>query len=213
MLKSLLITICSKDPKILLIENIINLNKIFNGYETKICIIDSDSKDFAIYNEISENHPLIDIHFIKNQNFEYGAYKYSYFTYPDYDIYCCIQDTFMFIDNIDISKIDDQTAFTFNNDSGFHSHPSIKHLGVELLKNVKLEYKEIINTNFNLATHSSFIVTNYTIKNIFETLINPPKNKEESCCYERLFGLYFTIKKLKTINISERIKKTHGNRS
>lgn len=80
-------------------------------------------------------------------------------------------------------------------------------------KNVKLEYKEIINTNFNLATHSSFIATNYTIKNIFETLINPPKNKEESCCYERLFGLYFIIKKLKTINISERIKKIHGNRS
>ena len=65
MLKSLLITICSKDPKILLIENIITLNKIFNEYETKICIIDSDSKDFAIYNEIYENHPLIDIHFIK----------------------------------------------------------------------------------------------------------------------------------------------------
>jgi hypothetical protein len=212
MTKRILITICSKNPKMELIRNIINLNKIFNNYKKKICIIDSDSKDLTIYNEIDKKYPLIDIHYIKNKNFEYGAYKYSYFKYPDYDIYCCIQDTFILFKNIDISKINDHTAFTYFHTSGFYSDPTIKSLGIKLLKNVKLNYKEIIDTRFVLATHSSFIVTNCTIKNIFETLINPPTNKEGSKCYERLFGLFFIMKNIKTISINRSVVKVHGKR-
>ena len=85
-------------------------------------------------------------------------------------------------------------------------------MGIELLRNVDLEYKKIIDTNFTLATHCSFICTNYTIKNLFETLINPPINKNGSCCYERLFGLYFIIKKYNTINISDKVNKIHNRR-
>ena len=67
--------------------------------------------------------------------------------------------------------------FKYYHNSGFNSHKSIKSLGIELLRNVDLEYKKIIDTNFTLATHCSFICTNYTIKNLFETLINPPIKK------------------------------------
>ena len=91
-------------------------------------------------------------------------------------------------------------------------HRNIKSLGIELLKNVDLEYKEIIDTKFTLATHNSFICTNYTIKNIFKNLINPPKNKDGECAYERLFGLYFIIKKYNTIDISDKVSKIHGGR-
>lgn len=211
-MKTLLISICSKNPKQPLLNNIINLNKFFNEYKKKICIIDSCSKDLNIYNEISEKFPLVEIFFVNNKNYEYGAYKYAYLKYPDYDYYCCIQDTFIIDKDIDISIINDQTVFTYHHNSGFFSHPSIKSLGINLLTNVELEYNKIINTGFTLATHSSFICTNYTIKNIFDTLINPPTNKEGSCCYERLFGLYFIIKKYKTINISNIVKKIHGRR-
>ena len=209
---SLLIIICSKNPTEILIKNIINLYKIFNIYDLKICIIDSCSTDLTIYNEISKKFPLIEIHFPNNKNYEYGAYKYAYFKYPDYDIYCCIQDSFLIVKNIDISKIDDKTVFKYYHNSGFNSHKSIKSLGIELLRNVDLEYKKIIDTNFTLATHCSFICTNYTIKNLFETLINPPINKNGSCCYERLFGLYFIIKKYNTINISDKVNKIHNKR-
>lgn len=213
--KKLLIIICSKNPTEILIQNIINLYKIFNIYDLKICIIDSCSTDLTIYNQISKKFPLIEIHFPNNKNYEYGAYKYGYFKYPDYDIYCCIQDSFLINENIDISKINDKTALTYHTSSyisGFNAHPSIKPLAIELLRNVDLEYKKIINTNFTLATHSSFICTNYTIKNILETLINPPINKDGSCCYERLFGLYFIIKNYNTINISDKVNKIHNKR-
>lgn len=210
--KKLLITICSRNPTITLIRNIIYLNKIFVNYQKKICIIDSDSTDFTVYNIISKKYPLIDIHFIKNKNYEYGAYKYSYSKYANYDIYCCIQDGILFINNIDISEINDDTAFIFYDNSGFNSHLQIKSHAINLLKNVDLDYQKIIDTNFTLATFDSFIVTNSTIKNIFEVLINPPISKEGSCSYERLFGLYFIIKKYKTINIRGSIKKIYGGR-
>ena len=212
MILSLLIIICSKNPTKILIKNIINLYKFFNIYDLKICIIDSCSTDLSIYNEIPKKFPLIEIHFLNNKNYEYGAYKYAYFKYPDYNIYCCIQDSFLIFKNIDISKIDDKTVFKYYHNSGFNSHKSIQSLGINLLRNVDLEYKNIIDTNFTLATHCSFICTNYTIKKLFETLINPPTNKNESCCYERLFGLYFIIKKYNTINISDKVNKIHNRR-
>lgn len=63
-----------------------------------------------------------------------------------------------------------------------------------------------------MAQHCSFIVTNNTIKNIFDILINPPKNKQESCSYERVFGLYFIIKEIKTTNIKNYVNKFNGGR-
>jgi hypothetical protein len=213
MTQSLLIIICSKNPTQELIQNITNLYKFFDKYDKKICIIDSGSTNLTTYNKISEQFPLIEIHFENNKNYEYGAYKYAYLKYPDYDIYCCIQDTFIIIKNIDISKIDDKTVFTYTGiPSGFYHHSNIKSLGKTLLNNTDLEYKELINKRFTLTTHCSFICSNYTIKNIFETLINPPVNKVGSCCYERLFGLYFIIKNYKNINISRKVIKIHQKR-
>lgn len=214
MKKSILITISSKNPTMYLIKNIIKINNIFNNYKKKICIVDSDSDSdkMDLYNKINNEHPLVDIHLIKNKNYEYGAYKYSYFKYPNYDIYCCIQDTFIFKENIDISEINDNIAFTYFHPGGFYEDPPAYLISHQLLENVDLEYKNIIHTNFNLSTHSSFIVTNNRIKDIFNTLLNPPTNKYGSRCYERLFGLYFIIKNVKTISINEKILKIHGNR-
>lgn len=214
MKKSILFIISSKNPSGILIKNITNLNKFFDDeYEKKICIVDSSSTNFDQYNDISNKYPSIDINFIENKNWEYGAYKYAYNKYPNYDIYCCLQDTSTVIENIDLSKITDNTAFTFHHNSGFYSDPSLKNkLSGELLKNVNLEYSGIIDISFTLATHNLFIVTNYTIKDIFETLINPPQNKRGSKCYERLFGLYFIIKNYETINISKKIHKINGKR-
>tara|TARA_Y100000389_G_scaffold178371_1_gene191501 strand:+ start:17152 stop:17826 length:675 start_codon:yes stop_codon:yes gene_type:complete len=214
MSESLLITICSKDPSGELIENINNLQTVFNEYDKKICIIDSGSTILNIYEEISEKFPLVEIHFLNNKNYEYGAYKHAYHKYPDYDIYCCIQDTFLIVNDINISEIDDKTVFTYESRTGFKWCNDAHRQEIEkLLINVDIgEYKLWWCSNFNLATHNSFICNNYAINNIFETLTNPPVNKCGSVCYERILGLYFFLKKYKVISINDNVVKINGNR-
>ena len=219
-MNKLLISISSKNPTNLLIQNITNLNNFFNDYEKKITIIDSDSTDFIIYDEIKHLFPTIDIHFIKNKNYEFGAYKFSYLQYPDYDIYCCIQDNFIITQNIDISQINDDTSFIYYNNTGFDQFgPEWKYINnyinkffYNFDKDFINTYKHIDFTKFTLAQHCSFIVTNSNIKNIFNTFTLPPTEKIHSCLYERLFGLYFIINNIKTIDISYCVKKYHGNR-
>ena len=65
----------------------------------------------------------------------------------------------------------------------------------------------LIHTRFVLAEHSSFIVNNAIMKDIFTTLQIPPIDKEGSCCYERLFGLYFIIKKINTVSFTNYVNK------
>lgn len=211
----LLITISSKNPSKYLLKNIENIQNCFYMYPNKkICIIDSNSDNLNIYDIIKKKYPLIyeDIEFVKNKNYEYGAYKLSYFKYPDYDVYCCIQDSLILNSYIDLSLINDNTAFTYCEKVGFNTHKSIKNKGIELLNNVKLDYEQIIHTDFNLATHCSFIVSCNIMKDIYETLTNPPLDKKGSCCYERLFGLYFILKKINIIKMQDFFTKFHFRR-
>ena len=76
----------------------------------------------------------------------------------------------------------------------------IKYDGIENLKQSSLIWEPLIDTYFTLAQHSSFIVTNNIIKDIFNNLRIPPINKRGSCFYERNFGLYFINKFIQTID-------------
>ena len=212
--KQVLIVISSRNPTNHLIRNITNLQKIQlnDGNIYKIICVDSDSDNFATYESIKNSFPFVEIHMVKNKNYEYGAYKYALTTYPNYDIYICIQDTFFIKYRVDLRDVTDACCYSSFHESGFFSHPEIKELGKQLLSNTEFETNSIIDTHFLLATHSSFIVTNKVINDIFSTLINPPDNKEGSCCYERLFGLYFILKGVKTININPFALKVHGRR-
>lgn len=215
MCKKILIIISSKDPTQNLLDNINNLYSIQcndDSHLYKIICVDSDSTNFCYYDIINQQFPLIDISYVKNRNYEYGAYKYAYNKYPDYDIYICIQDTLVIQKRIDISNVNDSCCYSWSNYSGFFSHKEVESLGISLLENTGLDYKPIINTYFNLAQHSSFIVSNYVLNNIFNTLINPPTDKFGSCSYERLFGLYFILKNIKNIDLLDFFTKIHGNR-
>jgi hypothetical protein len=132
--------------------------------------------------------------------------------YPNYEIYICIQDTLTIYKQLDLNIIDNNNAYTFFHNSGFYSHKEIKSDAIELLKGVNLNYKDIIDTEFNLSTHSSFVVNNNVMKNIFKTLINPPINKNGSCSYERIFGMYFILKNIKTHNLENYFTKISGKR-
>lgn len=193
-----LIVICSKSPNNYLYNCVEQLYNIQMDDNTKMCIVDSDSDNFDNYNKVKEKYPSVDIQYAKNKNYEYGAWKYAYALYPDYDIYICIQDSIIIHKRIDLNIVDNNNVYTYGCVGGFNIHPEIKPLAIQLLDGVNLNYKDIIDTDFNLAAHSSFVVNNYVIKNIFETFTKLPTNKDGSCSYERLLGMYFILKNIKT---------------
>lgn len=213
---SVLICICSKYPNPLLYECIENLYKIQINpnpqQEYKIHVVDSDSDDLIYYKQVSESFPDVEIHMIKNKNYEYGAWRYILDIYPNFDIYFCIQDSINIIKYIDLNIVDDKNAYIFHENNGYYSHISIKNLGIENIKDSGLNYQSLIDTRFVVACHSSFIVNNKIIKDIFKHLTIPPTNKDGSCVYERSYGIYFIDKGIDTINLYDYMSKIHGNR-
>jgi hypothetical protein len=211
---SILICISSKSPNPLLYECIDMLYKIQIKDDTnyKVCVVDSDSDDFSYYDKVKQNFPNVEIHFIKNKNYEYGAWKYIHEIYPDVNTYFCIQDSNIINKYINLEIINDNNVYTFHHYSGYNSHYCIKQLGIDYLKESDLNYESIIDTNFTLAQHSIFIVNNKIMKEIFISLTKPPINKESSCVYERNFGLFFIIKNINTHDLNEYIIKYNGNR-
>ena len=209
-----LIVISSKSPNPHLYNCISALKTIqIKGDENyKICVVDSDSDHLTYYNKVKEDFPDVELCFVKNKHYEHGAWSYALGVYPDYDNYICIQDSLIINRDIDMTKLNDNIAYTFFHHSGYHSHHWIKGLGIDLMKGSDLNYHGLIDTHFNLATHCSFIVNNATLKDIFKSLPNPPTNKDGSCVYERNFGLYFILKGINTINLEDYMQKIHGGR-
>jgi hypothetical protein len=96
----------------------------------------------------------------------------------------------------------------FNDDSDFRKKGTIfNDCYNRLMKNINLNIDDIINSNFILAEHNIFIITKSDLHDLFETLTNAPIKKKDSCFYERLFGMYFIKKKIKTTNITNNIYK------
>jgi hypothetical protein len=207
-----LIIISSKYPNPTLYTCIEQLYKLQIGPDTesyKICVIDSDSSDFSNYTKISEDFPDVDIQFIKNKNYEYGAWKYASQIYPNYNIYFCLQDSCVIQHKIDLSIINNVTAYTSHNHSGFSTHTQIKEKCIEILKESGLDYPSIVDTNFNLSCENMFIVNNVVIKDIFNTLTIAPIDKDDSCRYERIFGIYFILKQINTVDFMNSFIKHH----
>jgi hypothetical protein len=212
--KTVLICISSKSPNPMLYKCIDILYKIQiqGSLKYKICVVDSDSDDLSIYNKINKDFPNVEIHFIKNKNYEYGAWKYAQTIYPDYELYFCIQDSIIINKKINLNAVNDKNVYTYHDHSGYHSHLEIKEKGIDNIKDTGLEYAQLIDTKFNLAQHSIFIVNNRVMKDIFKTLNKPPVDKDGSCFYERNFGLYFIIKHINTINLKKYVTKYNGKR-
>lgn len=213
------IVISSKSPNPYLYECISNLYRIQiakdfdQGLENqyKIMVVDSDSDDFTEYDKVSRDFPDVEIHFVKNKFYEYGAWKYASELYPTSDIYFCIQDTNLLQHYIDLSLIQENRVYTFQIDSGFDLE--IRELCRQLLAPSGLEYEPYFGRNFCIATHCIFIVKKDTITDIFRTLPIPPTNKFGANSIERIFGLYFILRGIETMDMSQNIQKIHGSRA
>ena len=111
-----LICISSKSPNPFLYKCIENLYKIQieDSKDYKICIIDSNSDDISYYDILIKDFPDVEICFIKNINWEYGAWIHSYIKYPMYDIYFCIQDSLIIKKKLDINIVNNNNSCIFS---------------------------------------------------------------------------------------------------
>jgi len=173
-------------------------------------VVDSDSDDFTEYDKVSCDFPEVEIHVVKNRNYEYGAWKYAYELYPQEDIYFCIQDTNILQQYIDLSLVQENRVYTFQIDSGFDL--DLRDICRKLLAPSGLDYESYFGRNFCIAGHSIFIVHKNTIADIFQTFPIPPTDKYGSCSTERIFGLYFILKEVLTMDMSKNIDKIYGSR-
>lgn len=216
--KKVLVTICSRNPNFdYLSQNIDYFHNLLQGYQFCICIVDSDSDVFTEYQKIEQKYPEVIIHYVKNKNYEYGAYKYAYQTHPNYDIYVCIQDTTIFTKKINLENVTNNQAFIFRHHSGFLLDHKCIRFAMKVLSKSPFEYPDYAASDdvckFPFAQHCSFITTKQNMEDIFKSLTIPPKTKLNSRSYERLFGLYFIFRNINTINLREEgVKKYHGKR-
>jgi len=210
-----LIVISSKSPNSILHQCIDKLFKIqIKGNPSyKVCVVDSDSDNTETYDKVKVDFPTVDLHFIKNKNYEYGAWKFALNHYPDYDIYVCLQDSIIIDKEVPLSTVDDTNAYIFMHHSGYHLNNSVKNIGKRNLKNKGIHFENIINSKFTLAQHNSFIVSGRVMKDIFNTLTSPATNKRSARSYERVFGIYFIKKHIKTHDLQGYFTKHHGGRT
>ena len=74
-----LIVICSKYPNPTLPNCVRNLyeKQIKQSLDYKICIVDSESTDLMHYRKVEDEFPDVEICYVNNKNYEYGAWKYA----------------------------------------------------------------------------------------------------------------------------------------
>jgi hypothetical protein len=220
-MKKVIYVICSKSPNPHLYGCIKKLydNQLNPEENNKVCVVDSESDDFLFYETVKKSFPDVEINFVKNKNYEYGAWKFALETYPDFDVYFCIQDTVFVNKRIDLSVVNDYTALSWHVPSGFIWHAETREPGIKFLKDsgfydkyigTGIEEEQILNSFFSLAAHCSFIVSKNMLVEIFRELTIPPVDKIGSCAYERIFGLFFILKKMVTINIEDSLSKVNG---
>jgi len=177
----------------------------------EIHVIDSDSEDLQYYRKVQEDFPHVHVHYIKNKNYEYGAWKYILDKYPSFDTYFCIQDSIHIHSKMDITKVNNHTAYSFHCNVGYLNFDISKKYSRECLELGELSSK-LVDTYFTIAQHNSFGVSRNTLEDMFRCLIVPPETKFGSCSYERLFGIYFLEKKIHTIDMAPYVNKSHGGR-
>ena len=228
MIKNVLIIICSRNPNSILhmcVESLLKYqtfikdNDMDDIFNYKIIIVDSNSTNKDGYNLIKNKYKDIEIYFAKNINYEIGAYKIGFNLYPNFDFYYCIQDSIILKKKIDMSLVNDTTVFIPQRITGFwttkmcqgnlseqelkhelwDSNRTINRIKNKLLLNCKLPYQDLIDKRFCLCLHNTFVVTKKIIVDIFDTFDILPTSKRQSCAYERLLGMYFILKKIKTI--------------
>ena len=213
MSKYVLVVYSCYNPTLSLVESIESVyNNILydeNWYIKVICI-DNCSDVLTTYNIIKDKFPSVEIIFAENKNYEWGAYKYAYDNFPNYDLYFCLQDTIVFEKKFDIADIEDNSPYTIFHSGGF------KNMGRDISSQDLLNYKlfkqninfdDMVDENFILCQHNTLLITRFDLGKLFTNLNIPPTSKIDAEIYERIFGAYFDKTKHKRRVLNPYIKK------
>lgn len=213
----LLITICAKDPTIKLKRTIDSAMSMYKNAD--IIVIDSDSEDTSIYEQLESNkiYAKVSILYSKNVNYELGAWKIAYKNYPNYSHYMFIQDSTLPIVKLIYDDLDDSTIYTWYWPYGFKDHPELLTSGVAeyLTKGTKIEqeFLKYMDIEFNIAANNSFVANNTATNNLLNVFKKLPVCKLGSCSMERLLGLAVMLLKIETRDMRQYFQKTAGGRS
>jgi hypothetical protein len=213
-----LAVISTKNPTIKLLETITNVQIYYPEFD--IVVIDSDSTETDYFSKVPKE---VTICLTKNKNYELGAWIYAYNTFNTYDIYMCIQDTYMPIKrmlNIDYIQSCDLCLHT---SQGLRNLNSIDHYLLKRFHDVyngSSLYKEMCfaKDTTPCSFHTSLITTNSTMKDILQLeqiYIDRfiKKEKVDSLLSEITIGWLGLKRNKRIISMNAYFHKVHGNRN
>lgn len=208
----ILVSICSKSPNDCLTECVgywYGIQIANSKHSYKIVIVDSCSTDLSAYVEVKKYWPDIEILLINNKNYEFGAAKACYTLYPDYDIYVNTQDNLFIKQKVDFSTLDNNSVFYIPHHSGFKSFTYIDSVSIakEYLKNTNFNFDDFLGAKFPIAMYNFYAAPCNIVEDIFCSFNCLPIDKNGSCLYERLLGMYFLWKKYSMTDLTASFEK------
>ena len=204
---NLLTVICSRNPTKDLIDCLEGIKQFYP--DADIAIIDSDSDATEVYRSVD-----VPVHYLKNKNYELGAWKLAYELYGDYDAYLCIKDTLIPQNRLPVETLCCDQVMSYFNMTGF-KYDDLADLAIELTEDTiyhDVVSKHRISEDFRLATHNSFLIPNGKLSYLINALPNLPVDKRGSMAYERILGLAITQSVGSVIRMNHSFNKRHGSR-
>ncbi len=191
--KERLAVISTKNPTDVLIETINNLMKFYPEFD--IVVIDSDSDDRHMFESIPDG---VTVEYIKNKNWELGAWHYAYHKYNDYKVYMFIQDTLVPTERIielDKDNFKEGTIYSVHYDAKIKDGGHLDEL-YNVYNGTNLDFIDGIDPDMKIVgmAHSSFITNKANVPTILrmeDAYIdkNITKTKVHSLLSERTGGL------------------------
>jgi hypothetical protein len=215
------VIISTKNPTQILLECIRRYKIFYKDFD--IIIIDSNSTDVEIFNEIPKD---VIIDYAKNNNYVSGAWKYAINKY-DYDLYLFVQDTLIplaRIEGIDIIRDFSNIIYDIpyivkigqsNNDINYENLERLRNT----YRDTKFDFisKMPAETNIIGMAHTSFLANKENSKKLIE-LEDVYKRKgiikEKIDCNfsERTFGILADYLKLDRLIMTTHFHKINGGR-
>jgi hypothetical protein len=207
-----LCVISTKNPNEVLLNTIYAIKRFYPEFD--IVIVDSDSTNMKGFESVPSD---VKIEYVKNKNWELGAWTYAYNKYNNYKIYMFIQDglePIKRINNFDTNTFVDGTLYSFHYNARIVDGGHLEELyDVYRYTNLHFLYGIDPETIITGTAHTSFITNNTNVRTILQMedayiMKNIKKTKVHSCLSERTGGLLAEIAGNKRIDIKSYFKKT-----
>lgn len=210
--KTNLCVICTKNPNEVLLNTINGIKRFYPEFD--IVVVDSDSTNMEGFKALPSD---VTVEFIKNKNWELGAWTYAYNKYNNYKVYMFLQDGLEPIHRIlgfDTNTFENGTLYSFHYNARIVDGGHLDEL-YNVYKDTNLHFLYGINpdTRITGTAHTSFITNNANVRTMLQMedayiTKNIKKTKVHSWLSERTGGLLVELAGNKRIDINPFFKKT-----